>query len=352
MIDLHKKTLELLQDGRIVATSFIVSRSGSVPTPLGARILLTPGEKFFGTVGGGSLEAQALKDCRHTLETGEPLLSDMEFNNRDAAGEGMICGGRVKIYSELLKPSIDLISVFSCLVENLNSGRRLILASALQSGRGVSTVRAVLDDSGFTLAVSGDYEKVTGKTAEAHKNLAEDLVYLEFDREYTRSSGYRAVFLERFDPVPDLIIFGAGHVAEPLALFAARCGFAVTVVDDRGEFANRERFSEAGRIIVDSVENAFSILEIGRGSFIVAVTRGHLEDMNVVERALGTQARYIGMIGSRRKAALIRDKLRETGFEQAQIDRINSPVGLDISAETPEEIAVSILGQLIEQRRK
>jgi len=127
-------------------------------------------------------------------------------------------------------------------------------------------------------------------------------------------------------------------------------GFHVTVIDDRAEFANHERFPEADTVIVDGLETVFDQLNVTVASYIVILTRGHLYDQGVVEKSIATKAGYIGMIGSKRKRNLIYQSLLENGIAQEALDRVCSPVGVPINAQTPEEIAVSIVAELIQKR--
>jgi xanthine dehydrogenase accessory factor len=146
-------------------------------------------------------------------------------------------------------------------------------------------------------------------------------------------------------------LFGAGHVAQPTAHLAAMVGFQVWVLDDRKDYVNPERFPEAHRVrLLDSFERAFTDLAITSDSYVIIFTHGHLHDKIVLAQALATDAGYIGMIASRRKRNTIYDALRAEGVHQTQIDRVHSPIGLAIGAETPEEIAVSIVAEMILQR--
>jgi len=172
-------------------------------------------------------------------------------------------------------------------------------------------------------------------------------------------AGEKPAFIEdplpaHLDPIlphPTLCIFGAGHISLSLAHMAGIVGFRVAVIDDRAEFANADRFPHADRVLVASVPDAFAQLPVDPNTYLVAVTRGHALDEEVVAHALRTPARYIGMIGSKRKVASVFDRLRARGFSDADIARVHAPIGLDIDAETVEEIAVSILAQLVAVRR-
>jgi xanthine dehydrogenase accessory factor len=149
---------------------------------------------------------------------------------------------------------------------------------------------------------------------------------------------------------PVLYVFGGGHVSLQIVPMAALVGFNVVVIDDRPEFADPRKFPEAMSVHEYPFEGVFDRLPIDQSSYIVIVTRGHLHDRTVVMQALKTQARYIGMMGSRRKKAIVYKKLLEEGFTQADLDRIYSPIGIGIEAETPEELAVSIVAELIKVR--
>jgi xanthine dehydrogenase accessory factor len=160
------------------------------------------------------------------------------------------------------------------------------------------------------------------------------------------------VYIEPVLLDPHLVILGAGHVGRTLAKLARFTGFRVTVVDDRAEFANRENIPDAHDLIVHGFEQAFEQVPVENGTFIVVATRGHNHDLDAVRAALRTPAFYIGLLGSKRKRALLRKSLADSGFSLADIDRVIIPVGMEIDSVTPEEIAVSIMAQIIQKRRE
>ena len=159
------------------------------------------------------------------------------------------------------------------------------------------------------------------------------------------------VYIEPNIPDPVLIILGAGHVSKTLARTAAFAGFRVTVTDDRPEYASKENFPDAKDLIVNEFSDVFSHIHASRNSYIVVATRGHNHDLEALRAALSTEARYIGLLGSRRKKALLFRTLEAEGFPKTSTARIMTPVGLDIGSITPEEIAISIVAQLIKERR-
>jgi xanthine dehydrogenase accessory factor len=159
------------------------------------------------------------------------------------------------------------------------------------------------------------------------------------------------IFIEAILPAPQLFLFGGGHVSKAIARIARTVGFRIVVIDDRPSFANKDRFPEADEVVVDAFEGVVEKLPVDPSSYLIAVTRGHQWDQTVIEQAVWTNARYIGMIGSRRKIALMWKKLEEKGIPRHLLERVHAPIGLDIHADTPEEIAVSVAAQLIQVRR-
>jgi len=164
--------------------------------------------------------------------------------------------------------------------------------------------------------------------------------------------GTLEVFVEPVLPPASLYVFGAGHVAVNLYRVAQNAGFDVTVIDDREAYASRERFPDAKEVIAEEFENAMAKLQPSEASYIVITTRGHRDDMRVLRWAVQTRARYIGMIGSKRKTISIFRELTKEGIPAHLFDRVHAPVGLDIGAVTPEEIAVAITAELIATRRQ
>jgi xanthine dehydrogenase accessory factor len=163
--------------------------------------------------------------------------------------------------------------------------------------------------------------------------------------------GQLNVFIEPVIPAPRAFIFGGGHVSKSLSKVAQIAGFETVIIDDREAFANKERFPEADEIHSGDYEETFGKLTVHSSSYIVIVTRGHRDDMRVLRWAVGTQAKYISMIGSKRKTISIVHALEKEGFAREQFERIFAPMGLEIGAITPEEIAVSVVAEMIAVRR-
>src|SRR5580698_3125464 len=195
-------------------------------------------------------------------------------------------------------------------------------------------------------------------------NAAREVIDTEKPRHLTFSLGQDAaydnglicggqlnIFVEPVTPQPRAYIFGGGHVSKSISKIAAMAGFATVIVDDREAFANAERFPEADETYAEEYESVFARLDVTSSSYLIIVTRGHRDDMRVLRWAVGTQARYISMIGSKRKTISVVHELEKEGFSRDMFSRVFAPMGLDIGAESPEEIAVSVVAEMIAVRR-
>ena len=159
--------------------------------------------------------------------------------------------------------------------------------------------------------------------------------------------GENDIFIDVLGPAKELLIVGAGHVGQAVAELGAFLGMACVVLDYRPEFANQQRFPRASQILVGDLVQSLRQYPITRQTYIVIATRGHVQDTEALDAVIHSPAAYIGMIGSRRKTAQVMETMKARGVEQALLDRIYAPIGLEIGAETPEEIAVSIIGQIV-----
>jgi xanthine dehydrogenase accessory factor len=163
--------------------------------------------------------------------------------------------------------------------------------------------------------------------------------------------GQLDVFVEPVIPPPNAVIFGAGHISKSLCKVADLAGFSATVVDNREQFANRERFPEAAEIFAEEYEDVFPKLTVHESTYLIIVTRGHRDDMRVLRWAASTPARYVAMIGSKRKVISVIKELEKEGLSREQLSRIHAPMGLEIGAISPEEIAISVAAEMIAVRR-
>ena len=255
---------------------------------------------------------------------------------------------------------------------SVGSFEKLIEAMRAAQDLGQAVVVATVVESGGSAPQSagarmiclpgGEIRGTVGGGA-AEKRVMEDAVSLLASEEKARlvhydlvgdlgmrCGGRMSVYLEKIGGKPRLLVFGAGHVAAPTAALAESVGFDVWVVDDRPEWANGERFPTARRVLVQPFMEFLDGEEIRPGDYLVVVTRGHAHDQEIVERVLSGPQEYLGVIGSRRKSQEMRRELIEQGGDKEAIDRIRCPIGLPLGGRSPEEIAVSIVSELIMAR--
>ena len=255
------------------------------------------------------------------------------------------------------------VDIYEEITRLRQQGKRAALATIIQIRGSVpsfETAKILVREDGSTLGTVGggcvenDVWKAARQVmvAEKPKRLLFDLTDTSNLEAGLICGGKVEVFVEPILAAPTVYIFGAGHVSKFISKVAVLAGFNSVIVDNRPQYANAERFPEATRIYSESFEAAFEAIHPNEFSYIVIVTRGHQEDQTVLGWAAGTRARYIGMIGSKvKKRTLFRNLREEEGIPQEALDRVQSPMGVEINAILPEEIAVSVVAQMIEYRR-
>ena len=242
------------------------------------------------------------------------------------------------------------------------AGRKAVLATIVQIRGSVpsfQTAKMLVRDDGSTLGSVGGGCVEADVWAAAQDVIREEksrVMHFDLTEESMAEGGLICggkveIFVEPVLPIPEMIIFGAGHISTQVSKIAVIAGFRTTIVDNRPVYANPERFPEAEEIYSGSFDESFQAITPTENTYLVIVTRGHQEDENVLRWAVGTNARYIGMIGSKRKIRTIADNLTGEGIDRDRIERVHMPIGLDIGAVTPEEIAVAIVAEAIQIRR-
>ncbi len=253
--------------------------------------------------------------------------------------------------------------IYEEIVELRRNGLRAALATIISrkgsTPRKNSTKMLIYEDGRRTGTIGGGCAEaeVCREALDAIRRGESHLVHLDLTGDDAEDGGLicggsMEVYVEPILPDPALVIFGAGHVGRCVADVAATLGFSVTVADDRLKYANRERFPNVAGLTVDTWENIFSQLQVNDSTYLLIVTRGHEYDLACLRFALKTPAKYIGLLGSKRKTSLFYETLAKEGVDPDSLKRVHAPVGLAIGAETPEEIAVSIAAQLISVRRQ
>ena len=344
MKKLYREMAGLLEKKESFVAATLFDTTGSAPRTNGTKMLIRSDGSTAGTIGGGRLEADAVKLAAEVAASGTSRIASFNLTGADAASMDMICGGQ----GEILLDYIDATDenngkVYQQAVELLERREKGRLVTAFDEGRGMGVLgrrQCLISQNG---SMAGRYD---GDPKVLEKFIARS-AKSSFHAEI---SDNRRFFLERISPAALVYIFGAGHVSQKIAPLSENVGFTTIILDDRPEYANRKIFPEAAEIILLDSFGRLPKLAVDENCYVVIVTRGHLHDKSVLEWALRSRAGYIGMIGSRRKRDKIYAALVDQGFSKQELAGVYSPIGTDIGAETPEELAVSIVGELIKVR--
>lgn len=311
LIDILTKKLE--QDKPAMLLS-IVENVGSAPRHTGAAMLVDENGYVAGTIGGGMLEYRCTQLAQQDLAKGQGILRQFRLTKDEVAGLGMVCGGDVDVLFTIVEPTqankAAVCDIQKCL-ENHSKGY-IVLA---------------MDGNGVLFAGESniwDYK---------HANIHE-----------------KAYYITALGNTPKVYIFGGGHLAQELVPLITHLGFRCVVTDDRAEFSTKELFPQAEELHTYNYDDLDGRFDVQPQDYIIAMTRGHMGDLDVQKFAMRTPAYYIGVVGSKSKIKAVNEKLRNAGFSDEDIARITTPIGIKIHSETPAEIAVSIAAQLIDKR--
>jgi xanthine dehydrogenase accessory factor len=339
----------------------VTSVLGSAPRKPGAKMLVFADGTMVGTIGGGCGEAEARREALNVLLSHTPKIHFLNMTADLAQEEGMVCGGIMGLF-------IDYLGSHSS-VEQTNLNKDYLSALERYNNPILVTVIEAVEEEliGKKLFIKNDEDSIGDLGLEKLNRVAREsaetegrrckpsLVSLDAEFEPCTSSVTKVAYRLLIEPpttVVQLLILGAGHIARPLATMAKMVGYEVTVVDDRPSFANSARFSTADTIICDDFGQAIEAININPQTFVVIITRGHRYDKACLQKVIYRPASYIGMIGSRKRVKALIAELEEEGVPSELLQKLYSPIGLKIGAETPEEIAVSILSELIKVQRE
>jgi len=324
----------LLEKGEAAVLVTIVAESGSVPRGAGARMLVAQDGRVCGTIGGGAVEHESERAALEILaSSGRSQIRHYRLHENEIQDLGMICGGEVRVYFHYIPPGDPGLLALTGEIEALfRRGEASWLISEITQGRAGA------------LGVYGSAAGLTGI------QVPEAMLTRLGDRPVQICVDKRVLFCEPLVQSGKVYVFGGGHVAQALVPVLASVAFRCVVLEDRAEFCRAALFPGAEETILIDPCRALDFATITEADYVVIVTRGHKDDQVLQAQVLQTPARYIGVIGSRRKAERTFAALREMGVPDRALARIVTPIGLEIQAETPAEIAVSIAAQLIQAR--
>jgi xanthine dehydrogenase accessory factor len=352
MKEIYTKIVELFKKNRVSVLATITRQTGSSPRGVGTKFLIMEDGSFVGTIGGGSLENKVLEESVKVLNSFTPIHLSYRMQGIEVDEAEMTCGGYVEVFLEPVFPdNLSHLQIFEEIMGVIRRGGAGLLATVIDPDQWRTGLipKMFIKKDGEKIGSLFEIEEIDDSIKERMNDLIEEgkpSTVVCRDREGTQLN----IFVEPVISDPVVYIFGGGHVSKQISPLAAKVGFKVVVVDDRPEFSDPVNFPEAQEVHTYSFENVMERFPINEFSYLVIVTRGHSHDKIVLGQALKTSAKYIGMIGSSRKISIIYEKLLKEGFTQDDLDRVHAPIGVEINAETPEEIAVSIVGELIRVR--
>lgn len=344
MSSLLNEAVELLEGGVPFALAVITSQDGSTPRGVGAKMLVLP-DKIVGSVGGGAMEGHVIRLARErVLVDKKPVIRHYNMNADEAAVGSFICGGDCETLTAYIDPANDSnLEAFKTALEAERMGARAWFIYAVNTNEGAKKP--------FSLCLNLCGERLIGE-AEGSEKVMVDMIKsplrLAIHADATDGVLY---FVDAVHSGGVILLFGGGHVSLEVARLAAHLEFRVVVLDDREEFANPERFPECETAVLEDYEN-IPDLPLDKYSYILVITRGHAHDKTALEWALKQDVKYIGMIGSKNKRDAIYAALEKQGVPRERLEWVRSPVGLNIGAQTPAEIAVSIMAEIIERKNK
>lgn len=333
MKDFSKAAEVLRQGGRAILIS-VIKASGSVPRGEGAGLFVFQDGSVTGTVGGGLVEFNAIEKAKEKLAAGDrqAITEDFSMSNRDAAEQGMVCGGRVRLYYQTFSGE-EAAACFETIAAAAEKDEDSWLYVPVEPGSEEGKIACFTREG--TLSSCGGIKQVFDTEAFRH-NKAELFETPAGD-----------FYIEPLVSQGRVIVFGGGHVGQALVPVLNMLDFRTVVFEDRAEFADREHFPEPTRLVLGDFDHIDEQLELHEGDYAVIMTRGHQSDMEVLAQVLRKNLRYIGMMGSERKILTVYRRLTEQGFSDEDFAHVHAPIGLSIESETPQEIAISIAAELI-----
>lgn len=347
----------LLEQNETLAIATIVSTLGSTPREVGAKMVITAAGEILGTVGGGCGEAEVRRQAIQVIRTQKPAMVKVELMDDIESNSPAVCGGILNVFIDpwWKDPGKVLCLNFADeLLRVQQEGAAAVMATVLTPGNCSDAAPGdkCLVRDGAALAGNirnGDLLNAIIREAEIRQRKEESR---QIGLILPGSESKVEVFFDVITAVRKVIIVGAGHLAIPLVQYAKILGFHITVIDDRVMYANRERFPDVDELLVGDMAETLRGIEITPQTYIVLITRGHQFDEPCLREVVHSPAKYIGMIGSRRriKACFIRFR-DEEGIPEELLKRVYAPIGLDIKAESPEEIALSIISEMVKVRR-
>lgn len=342
MDELFQDIEKLANAEKRVAMATLVATRGTSPKREGAKMWVGEEGRILGSVTiGGCVDARVIAESEQVLSSSEPRLVAMKLTDEDAWEIGFSCAGDLDVLIELVdlaNPNGNVFDLYRTVQNAVDRGRRAVIATALKN-------------SSFKLLIVED-EEVSGTLGTSDldreaQTVATDLIRKRRSGTVSLGPDSLPVFFEVHGPPPTLIVFGAGHVSMPLVSLAHDLGLKTIVVDGRPRFATRERFPDVDELLIGIPSEIAETLAYTTSTFVVLTVHDYKYDLPVLKVVLPAKPAYVGLLGSRRRGAAIKEFLREGGMDESLLDQLHVPTGLDIGADSASEIALSILAETV-----
>ena len=345
MKDVFDAAINEIKNNRKFVISTVTRTQGSTPQKPGAKLLVREDGSGVGTLGGGCVEGDIWFASSEKIKREESAeVRPYELNEDLAAKDGLVCGGTMHFMIDPIDNKLEFEFFLDEIKKAYNGDKPVALVQVLESKKKEEISKKILireDGSKSGQLIS---EEIDEKLVKESRDL------LALGKNKTLAFDERLFYLEAFTTPPKLLIAGGGHVSKAIANLAKPLGFELNIFDDRDEFANKERFPEADDVKVASYGEGFDKFDVNANTFIIIATRGHRQDDTATKAALNTNASYVGLLGSKRKTILIIEKLLSEGIDEHTFNKLKAPVGINIGARTPEEIAISIISEILSFR--
>jgi xanthine dehydrogenase accessory factor len=342
MKNTYEEIEELVAGGETIAAATVVTTQGSTPREVGAKMVVRPTGEILGSIGGGCGEAEVWQAAMDALKDGRRRLVTLDLTGDVALDTEMVCGGVMKVFVDLWDAG-DL-EILGAALEAQRAEGRFAMVTPLTTDEARPHLLVLVQ--GKTVGSVGDHGVETSVLPSALEALQKG-ASLTLPGTETRP----AIFIEVLVTPPTLFIAGGGHIAMPLARMGAMLGFRVVVLDDRPAFANEERFPEADEVIAGPFAETLAGYLLDGQTYVVLMTRGHAHDLECLTEVIDKPVAYLGMIGSRRRVKGVLELVKEKGHADEFLARVHAPIGLDIGSLTPEEIALSVIAEVVKVRR-
>lgn len=333
-------------DEPYVVQATLVCASGSSSKKIGAKMLVGASGKLLGGVTiGGCVDAQVVEAGDALIARGGRRLLDISLDDDEAWEIGLTCGGNVEVMVERIAPADTgdpIVAAYAAVRAALANDRAIVVATPIDGVPGALT----LDEEGASTGSLGE----AALDAEARVVAGEVLRGGSRDATMTTPGGARRVFFDRYAPPTTLVIVGAGQIAMSLTAFARELDMRTIIVDGRERYATRERFPHADSIRVGMPSEIVASVAPTKRVAVVLVAHDYKYDLPVLRQLLRAPVGYLGMLGSKKRAAVVRDLLRAEGFTDEELARVRTPVGLDLGGKSPPEVALSILAEIVAVR--